>query len=945
MHQHPRVPPRVASPAPAAQTNHARSNSQREAAFTSRQRAGSIASARDGLGSPATEFPPPIGIPAESIKKLDQIIQNFYIKAATLILDSRIKVRPVRTANGSRKLNKWYQIETDEIEDFRDELKMWKNCGSFDNRPPPLVIEVYLDTADLKDSQSLVILDEDGKRWDVLDQLNSSASSDGGSSAGSSSKNTQVLLERWKVELKPRANLPADDFGPILPTVYKKAIVFFRSLFITTRLIPAWRFASQRLAKTSHPSLIPRCRVLFAETKRDGPDLLRQSIDGRRDPVTEYMFGDLEVPVGRMSTSVTYRNDCNFRVDDSEALLSSRFMGVDENFFKPSLPQRSDRQREHSVGVGSLRDRRPKQGLEDLHQTYGSLSTFHGDGPMGTSPISALKAVRPPGSDTSSPPSSLPAQPEIDPPHSLPISVRALANRPQLRTGDGTGRRPSISFQPFKAGSLSGSPIPRSNDTDAPASPHSLTRPSGIPSLSQPRNRTSLTAGMPASLRGGPPAANNEPPTPSSPRPTSTSRYSSSFTHRRGRHSFGGASAVSKPDDEQGSSGRQSLSSSVAQPGSGLLAEAEGVSSGSVGVDEGENTIEDFLKAIDSKRTLKSFDAPKRGESATNRTVAQLSRFHNMKESNNALTDSMTSSVQMHRSSSSSSRQLTSVPGMVAPASLSASSSPGKPLSPHTPHTPAIPSRLSENSSIDYSAAQSTRVAARHGRIPQGVSAPGPNRESTITQEGTTAIDIPLSPRLGSYQQRRSSSVAQQSRPLGEDDETGMSFAPHRSISLGADDDREPPTMSILLGRQLEREEDARVRERSNDSRRPASVMSGPEVPQTRHRGSSDANPPEGLISPGQQSSPFGRKRYMGMAAAGRRNTPPQTSSRGSFAGSMTRPVRGDDESVNEEPLVFDLSEMDPQSRRSLEEGRGGAHTNSAERLGAGTNSSIRRDW
>src|SRR5699024_4794877 len=98
--------------------------------------------------------------------------------------------------------------------------------------------------------------------------------------------------------------------------------------------------------------------------------------------------------------------------------------------------------------------------------------------------------------------------------------------------------------------------------------------------------------------------------------------------------------------EEQSSSGRQSLASSVAQPGSGLLAEAGQASSGSIQAEEDD--ISDFLKALDSKKTLKSFEPAKRGDSATNRTVAQLSKFHMMRDSNNALGDSMTSSMQMH---------------------------------------------------------------------------------------------------------------------------------------------------------------------------------------------------------------------------------------------------------------------------------------------------------
>ncbi|KAF4464308.1 hypothetical protein FALBO_8859 [Fusarium albosuccineum] len=926
MHQQPRVPPRVSSPDVTSQAKLPRSNSTREAVLGSRPRAGSTLSGREAPNSPTIENPPAVGPPADSVKKLDQIIQNFYAKTAVLVLDSRIKVKPVRGANGARKPNKWFQIETEEIDDFRDELKIWKNCGSLENHPPAMVIEVYLDTSRLKESQSLVIVDENGKRWDVMEQLNSSGSSTD-SSSGASRRNSEVIIERWRVELKHAGVTPA-DFGPILPTIYKKAIVFFRSLFTTTRLLPAWKFASQGPAKSSHPALIPQCRIRLSESDRSRYDQLRLPIDGRPDPVTEYMFGDLEVPVGRLSTVVTYRNDCNFRVDDSEALLSSRFMGVDENFFRPSLPQQTDRPRVPMAEVGSLRDNRGRPNLSDVQQTYGSLSTFHGNVPVGTSPISALRAVRPPGSDTSSPPGSLPVHNDLEGPNSLPI--RQASTRPPLRTTEGSSRRPSVSFQPFKAGSLSGSPVPRQMDPE-PASPQSLTRP-GLPSLRQPGNRTSLTAGMPASLRGGPPQSGDTA-VASSPRPASTSRYSSSFTHRRGRSSFGGASRAG--DDEQGSSGRQSLASSVAQPGSGLLAEVAGTSSDSFQTED--DNISDFLKALDSKKTLKSFEPTKKGESATNRTVAQLSRFHMMKDSNNALTESMTSSVQMQRSSSSSSRQLTSVPGMVAPASMSAYSSPGKPLSPHTPHTPAIPSRLSENSIIDYTG--QGRITSRQARAPGSVP-PDPIRENTVTQDGTTAIDIPLSPRLATYQ-RRASSVALQNRSMADEDDTDLAFA-HRSISLGADD-REPPTLSILLGRQMQLEEESTARE--SGGLQPAAEIESADPPEMMQRGLSEENPPEGLIPAASSSSPFGRRRYMGMAS--HRQTPPQ-SSRGSFTGSINRPGRGDDDSVSEEPLVFDLSEMDAQGRRSIEEARSGAQGTpgvGSDRGGYESRGASRRGW
>jgi len=690
------------------------------------------------------------------------------------------------------------------------------------------------------------------------------------------------------------------------PFQRQKDRFFFRSLFTTTRVLPAWKVAQSAMHKAVPSAIRPLCRIRAGEPESGGVDRLRQPLyNTRADVVTDYVFGDLDVPVGRLGASVTYRNDNNFRVDSSESLLSSQLMGVEENFFKPSMPQRTGTRRQDHVEVGSLPSHRRDRDPRDVQQTYGSLSTFHGENALATSPISALRAVRPPGSDTSSPPGSVPHSIEANPPNSLPVTVA----RPTMRGYSSGARRPSVSFQPFKAGSLSASPVPRTLDSESPASPSSIARAAGLAGLTQPRNRSSLTAGMPASLRGGPPS---EVPV-GSPRPASTSRYSSSFTHRKGRLSFGGASRAG--DDEQGSSGRGSLASSLAQPGSGLLAEAGGhASSGSLQTDDDQ--ISEFLKALDSKKTLKSFESSKRGESATNKTVAQLSKFHAMRDSNNALTESMTSSLQMNRSSSTSSRQLSNVPGMAAPASMSVSSSPGKPLSPHTPHTPAVPSRLSENSVARYGSGQ-PRVSDRSDDVRETLS-----REDTVTQEGTTAIDIPVpSPRLGTHQ-RRSSSVAQQNRAMIEDDDGDLAFGGNRSISLGAEGG-EAPTRSMLLGQHADENEASAVNEGSS-LQPPAEIQT---VGSTEvHRGSSDSSkPPGGLIS-AVSSSPFGRRRYTGMAApnsaGGRGQTPPQ-SSRGSFTSSTSRFDRGDNSNVDEEPLLFDMSEMDAQSRRSLEEGRG----------------------
>ncbi|KAI0173554.1 autophagy-related protein 13-domain-containing protein [Hypoxylon sp. FL1284] len=916
MHQTPRAPPRTASPALSQQTNPTRTNNQRDPTSPvphspSKPGGGAQEGGAAGRGGGTRGDAGPT---QESVRKLDQIIQNVYAKASTVILQARMHVNPILVgANHERRISKWFQLDTDDIDDFREELRIWRQCGGFENRPPPLVIETYLDASHLKRGQSLVTMDENGKRWDVVEALNSSDQSSDSSSGRQGKPITQVTLERWRVELKGSPPDQPDNFGLLLPTVYKKAIVLMRSVYTTTGILPAWKLARNSKTKGGiHPALIIRCRVSSGDSPAYGSDTLRTPLfDGRGDVCTDYMFGGLEVPVGRLYVSVSYRNNCNFQVVETESLLSSRIgIAISDDMFKPSLPHRGHgRHESYAPEVGSLPYHRHAHDITENQQRYGSLSTFHGDGPIGTSPISALKAVKAPGSDTSSPPDSRP--PSVDAPsHTLPIA--GPVRRPSVRGLDGA-RRPSVSFQshPFKQGSLSGSPIIRAQDHDVPPSPHSLTRPS--PLNTHARNRSSLTAGMPASLRGAPPSSAADNTIVGSPRPSVSNRFSSSFTHRRNRPSMGG---IGRGDDDQNSSGKQSLSSSVAQPGSGLLNEVgAGGSSGSFQTDD--DSIQDLLKMIESKKTLTSFEQPKKGESSTKKTATQLSKFHLLRDSHNTLTESMNSSMHMHRSSSSSSRQLGNVPGM------STSSSPGaKPLSPHTPHTPAIPSRLSENSSVDYPPNIRNAMRARHvENLPE---------EPSVSNEGTNAIDIPTSPRPYPNA-RRSSSVAHRNRGLIDDDDVDV----HRSLSLGAEE-REPPSLSMLL-RMGADEADGTVDAPGLQS--PANIAAAdcPDmVEQETESTEREVRPPGGLFT-GFAGSPY--RRYG--SSAGRGITPPHSGS-GSLVGSSGRYgrgysrggaaglVAGTPADEGDEELLFDMSEIHrEQSRRSIEEGRGGGSVGS----------------
>lgn len=86
-------------------------------------------------------------------------------------------------------------------------MGLWRFGDSFDPPPPPLIIETYLDTKDLTANQSLVILDGEGKKWNV-DEATDAAAARAGLNAGpkrggrGGTARHEVILERWTVELR-----------------------------------------------------------------------------------------------------------------------------------------------------------------------------------------------------------------------------------------------------------------------------------------------------------------------------------------------------------------------------------------------------------------------------------------------------------------------------------------------------------------------------------------------------------------------------------------------------------------------------------------------------------------------------------------------------------------------------------------------------------------------
>ncbi|PWY68110.1 hypothetical protein BO94DRAFT_561010 [Aspergillus sclerotioniger CBS 115572] len=958
MHQHPRSPAPAAPPS-ATRPSATRSEDRREQdirptspAFDPR-----VHNSR-GLGietESGTPEPTPTSQPAkEAITKLNQIITNYFTKAALIILHDRVHL-PVALNKGTDtpKKNRWFNIEIEDTDALREQLLIWRTSDTIENRPPPLIIETYLDTKGLTKNQSLVALDEQGKRYDVLESLSTSSEAHAGGLP--SSRSDDVILERWRIELGKMSNKLPADLGSILPTVYKKSILLFRSLFVYSKLLPAWNFAKHNGRLRTHPALRLKYRILVGKpyAEESKPDHLTMPLfDSSNKVVDGYSFGTTESPAGEFSVQVIYRKSCEFRVDDSEALLSSRFMGADDEVFRPSLPSRESNVKAANPEVGSAPLEKRTVDDPDPSRAYGSLSTFHHVGPTtSASPISALRAARDSGATSPSPPSSSSRKPLAVAKASPVGRAAVLANE----SGPGIARRSSISFQPFKAPPLS-------------ASPSLVDPPLGMSPRSTARTPFSESKNMPppsmaASARKSLPGACENPvssSTSASPRPGPIARYSSAFTHRRGRPSSGN---INKLEDDN-SSGRASATSSNAQPGSGLLAEATGTSADSIHADD-EN-ISEFLKMLDLRKDLlnpsssASVDVTARRTTATS---AALARFQRMRDSNAALSDSMSSSLLLQRSSNSSSKQLSGVPPMVAGTSISTASSPGKPISPHTPHTPAIPSRLSSNSIVDYGNERDTHPG--HGSLeenPSDGTTIAHHRPSTTT---VTAIDIPTSPALPfSPPYRRPSSAAPPPPRVPADDDEIFPFN-LRSISLGAEE-RSHNSLSALQ-RQHDLEGVKANAHQTRREQRPPSVSEDPGLAPSSagnelgpHKRTSGSGPTaasslsnnhvyqprfsisrgRGLsggphsLSSGSSSLARGIPSYLAERDHDREGNASGSNSGNSIVedrrGAGRRPSSGrnippQSQLEEDEPLLFAMSDFGA-SRRSFEEGRHGNH-------------------
>ena len=567
-----------------------------------------------------------------------------------------------------------FNIMLDETDVLSDDLQEWRRPDLSDEPPPPLEIEVFVDTSHLTQNQSLVIVDDAGRRWDVADSLAAESSSRPNGSGG---RYYEVVLERWTIELGDMGRYKASQLNDQLPNVYKKGVLLFRSLYTYARFLPAWKL-HKRLSR--QPSNAQPLKLRF-RIRQGRPSSTRRSKDALHTPLcpseannnttaAHHDFEPLLCAAGPLTISIDYRTNTDLSVADAEALLSSRFTSLDAGMASRrtpagghSLPGDHVPGAAPSDSASAQGDELPTGGDRPGRRVagggvYGSLGTFHTTGKR-ESPVSTLRHRAASGaSDTMPPP------PRRVTPQSIPTTTDYLKN------------------PPFKAGSVASSP--RSNAA-FPSPSTSAPRPSPLTGTSAHSKRLSLNTLPQQALRNPGGMAQDTAIASSgstSPKPAPVHRYSSSFA---GRKRWTSTSQSSRVGESATSSGRASTSS---KEKSGQLApeQAPGTpgSSGSARTDEDD--IAAFISTIERAKDMKSFSSARKP--AAHNTVVNLARFKNMSLASSELADEMSSSSLVQTSLTPPSRRLSNVPG------LSTSSSPSR-MQPHAPH---VRSRLSTQS-------------------------------------------------------------------------------------------------------------------------------------------------------------------------------------------------------------------------------------------------------
>ncbi|KAI8887802.1 hypothetical protein K501DRAFT_35943 [Backusella circina FSU 941] len=223
-----------------------------------------------------------------NMTKLEQILQNFYAKTAQIILQSRLTSQQTKD---KRKLNKWFNIVTEDMPQLREELQYWKSAIKQQQEESlPMVIELFLEPTGQEQKKK---------------------------------KKKKIVLETWTLSLRH----PLPEFTVDLPNLYKRSLLFFRCLHSLVRLLPCYNL-HRRNQMSDECSLSYRLSTELTTTSntKDEELISFDRLLNTNDRIKAFQFSDVITPLGTLKLDLLYRDYCPF---DSPPDLYD----IEENFF------------------------------------------------------------------------------------------------------------------------------------------------------------------------------------------------------------------------------------------------------------------------------------------------------------------------------------------------------------------------------------------------------------------------------------------------------------------------------------------------------------------------------------------------------------------------------------------------------------------------------------
>ncbi|WWC72473.1 uncharacterized protein I206_106435 [Kwoniella pini CBS 10737] len=299
------------------------------------------------------------------VSRADQVLYRFYLKTVGVLVDGRLTHYAGKQA-GEKKYDKWFNLILPELDVHKADLGIYRSISSYQPYTeagstlspesctiPPLLIAFILDTKDIPNGQAL-LWHKDGAKIPIDIGL-------AGKGKGKEKENRSgIILERWTFT----AQLPSPDApstSQLAPhTAYRLGIIHFRALFSLIRLLPAYRLF-RRLRRSNnglrmglklwgaegYPNSVEGLEEAWEVMERGlvgldtGLDQLSAKDTARPEEIERYEFPKLDLFGNEYTLTTDFRPEVDFSVEDMEAVLSEKFVDMDEDWFTPTVSRRN----------------------------------------------------------------------------------------------------------------------------------------------------------------------------------------------------------------------------------------------------------------------------------------------------------------------------------------------------------------------------------------------------------------------------------------------------------------------------------------------------------------------------------------------------------------------------------------------------------------------------